>query len=209
MFVLVHKDRVLRRMDTWKVNAARYILNQKKVALDVHLPGEQPEELPFVIDENTYIAEAVVVAEPEFDPMVEYLRGPLFDTSKNPVELSYELQDHPIEQARGHYKDVAAATRYQKEIAGTSATIQDTEVSISTARENRSVHSQKYVSMSDTDTVNWKFPEGWLELSKSDLKIVIDAIESHVQAVFDEEKATNDEIDAASTKTELQNITIE
>jgi len=209
MFVLVHKDKVLRRMDTWKVNAARYILNQKKIALDVHLPGEQPEQLPFVIDEDTYIAEAVVVAELEFDPMVEYLRGPLFDTSKDPVEISYELQDHPIEQARKHYKEVSAATRYEKEIAGTTATIQNNEVSISTSRDERNVHSQKYLSMSDTDTVNWKFPECWIELSKDDLKLVVDTVENHVQSVFDEEKSVNDTIDAATTKEELQSITIE
>jgi len=196
-------------MDTWKVNAARYILNQKNVGLDVHLPGEQPEELPFVIDDDTYITNAVVVSEPEFDPMVEYLRGPLFDTTKDPVELSYELQDHPIEHARNQYKEVVAAKRYEKEISGTTTTVQGTEVSISTSRDGRAVHTQKYLSMSDTDTVNWKFPEGWLELSKTDLKSVIDAIETHVQTAFDWEKNLNDEIDIASTKTELQSIVIE
>jgi hypothetical protein len=63
--------------------------------------------------------------------------------------------------------------------------------------------------MGNDDTANWKFPEGWLTLTKDDLASVVTAADAYVQGVFDWEKTINDEIDAAETAEELHAIEIE
>ena len=60
--------------------------------------------------------------------------------------------------------------------------------------------------MSDTETSNWKFPEGWLTLTKSELGQCVSAGATHIQSCFDWEKNYTDRIEAATTKEELLQI---
>jgi hypothetical protein len=56
------------------------------------------------------------------------------------------------------------------------------------------------------DTVQWKFPEGWLTLTRSDLGTVVTAGSNHVQDQFVWEVNKNTEIDACATATELDAV---
>ena len=62
--------------------------------------------------------------------------------------------------------------------------------------------------MGENDVVNWKFPEAWLTLTKSDLGIAVNAGVAHVQAQFNWELAKNEEIDACTTAAELDAVVI-
>jgi hypothetical protein len=62
--------------------------------------------------------------------------------------------------------------------------------------------------MGENDTVNWKFPEGWLTLTKADLGAAVTAGVAHIQSSFDWEKAKVEEIEAATDAATLDVIVI-
>ena len=62
------------------------------------------------------------------------------------------------------------------------------------------------VSMADGETVKWKFPEGWVELTKTELGGIVAAGAAHIQTQFDWEKNIGDQIDAAPDVDTLKTI---
>jgi hypothetical protein len=154
------------------------------------------------VDENTLIVPATVTYE-EINPMVQYHRGPAWTTNEDSASALYEAVDTPIEQARSNFRNQAADERYKKEIAGTQTTIQDFEVSLDTSRDGRNIFLQKFSLMGDSDNVNWKFPEGWLTLTKADLGLIVASGAAYIQTCFDWEKEQVAIVDACETLTEL------
>lgn len=206
-YAIVHKGRVIVGPLAW---AQKYFTDVLKIRhrITASIPGKAPDELPYVIDENTKI-HAVEENKPEVDLMTQYHYGPLWDLTGDVAIASYEVREQAIEDARNNFRALAAHERYKKEVAGTKVTIQDTEVSVDTTREGRAAIIQKHTLLVDGETANWKFPEGWLTLTKLDLAAVVTAADAYVQGVFDWEKSINDQIDAATTAEELHAIEIE
>jgi hypothetical protein len=206
-YAIVHKGRVIVGPLAW---AQKYFTDVLKIRhrIQASIPGKDPDELPFVIDENTKI-HAAQENKPEIDLMTQYHYGPLWDLTGDVAIANYEIREQDIESARNNFRAYAAHERYKKEVAGTKVTIQATEVSVDTTREGRAAIIQKHTLLADGETANWKFPEGWLTLTKSDLSAVVAAADLHVQQAFDWEKTINDEIDAATTAEELHAIEIE
>ena len=110
--------------------------------------------------------------------------------------------------AKYNLKQLAAQERYKKEILGTTATIQSQSLTIDTSRGARDIFVQTYLLMGDADTVNWKFPETWLTLTKQDLGLCVTAATQYVQECFDWELNKSEEIDNSETKQELLAIII-
>jgi hypothetical protein len=171
------------------------------------LPRVAPDTLPMIIDEHAKIMQVEEI-RPEINTLVEYYYGPLWDITETTAIANYEVHDTPIEAARYNLKQRVAAERYKKEIKGTPAIIQDDEVTIDTNRGSRDVFVQKFLLMGESDTVNWKFPEGWLLLSKSDLGACVYAGVMHIQSCFNWELSINDQIDASQSKQDLLAIEI-
>ena len=57
-------------------------------------------------------------------------------------------------------------------------------------------------------SINWKFNEGWLKLSKSELNDIVKAISSHVQNQFIWEESVCHRIDFCKTLEQLDRIDI-
>jgi hypothetical protein len=62
--------------------------------------------------------------------------------------------------------------------------------------------------MAESDTVNWKFPETWLTLTKTDLSLAVQAGAQYIQSCFDWELNITEQIDLAETKEQLLAIVI-
>lgn len=206
-YAIVHKGRVIVGPLAW---SQKYFTDVLKIRhrISANIPGQAPEEFPYTIDDNTAIYEATE-NQPQYNAMVEYLYGPQWDTAQNPAVATYEVKDLDIDSARGNFKILAAHERYKKEVSGTTVTVQGTDLKLSTLREARDPLVQKYVTMNDGDTVNWKFDQQWLVVSREDVKAAIAAIDQHVQAAFDWEAGIHAQIDAATTSADLLNIEIE
>jgi hypothetical protein len=205
MFAVVYKNRVLVGPMGWNRGIFQGSLEKEKII--TILPRVAPQQLPYIVNND---AKIMVVFEnrPEINPMVEYYYGPLWEINDDNVVANYEVNDIAIGAARNNFKTLAAEERWKKEITGTKINIQDTEVTIETDRETRNIFVQKYSIMGENETVNWKFPERWLVLTKSELGQVIGAGATYIQSCFDWEKSISDQIDFATTKEELLQIQI-
>lgn len=205
MYVLTHEGRVLAGPMAW--NRAIFGGNLEKLGINFLLPRNAPEQLPLAIDANTVIYE-VEFQEPEFDNKTHYKEGPYWQFTETKAIATYVLKEQPLSVVKDSLKQSAAAERWKKEGAGVKTVIQDMQVTVDTARGNRDIFVQKYLLMADTDTVKWKFPEGWLTLTKAELGQIVAAGAAHVQSSFDWEEEKVQEINAASTLEALKAVVI-
>ena len=205
MFALIHKNEVISGPRDWDRAFFTFILNSKNVRLNVPIPRAAPDQTTYHIDDDTKIVTAEIV-QASINPMVEYHQGPTWELLEDKALAHYATIDTPIEFAKNNFKDLIAAKRYEKEIKGTKTTIQGTEVTLDTSRDGRNIFIQKYSLMQDDTTVNWKFPEGWLTITKTELGQCVAAGVTYIQSCFDWEKSYDDLINAATTKAELLQI---
>jgi hypothetical protein len=205
MYAVIYDNRVLVGPMNWNRGMFQGALERR--GIQYTLPRTAPDDLPLIIDEHAKIMQVEEI-RPELNTLVEFYYGPLWDITETKAIANYEVHDTPIESARYNLKQLAAQERYKKEILGTTATIQDNIVTIDTSRGARDIFVQTYLLMGDADTVNWKFPQTWLTLTKSDLGLCVTAATQYVQECFDWELNISEEIDISDTKQELLAITI-
>lgn len=201
MYALVHKNKVISGPRSWNRAFFEFILKRKKIESGT-IPKNPTETLPYQIDAETYIMSATVV-KAELNPFIQHHRGPLWEIQGDTAIATYEAVDTELEFAKSNYKNFLAATRYEKEVAGTTVTVQDREVSVDTSREGKVAFYQHYSVMGKDDTVDWKFSEGWLTLSKTEFGIVVQAITDHVQSAFGWEKEISEQIDGETVLEDL------
>lgn len=144
---------------------------------------------------------------PDIDTRYEDPVGPTWTIMPNMTAVeTYTKRDKELSTVRQGLKDTVAAQRYSKEVSGTTATIDTVSVNLSTARGDARTQWNNLLTTIGTGTVNWKFPEGFLELDLADVELIVAAIATHVQAAFDWEKTQRDTIDAAEDMTALKAI---
>jgi hypothetical protein len=207
MFLVVKDSRVIVGPMAW--NKAFYEGRLKEHGCVVNLERKEPadEAFPYIIDETFRIVKCVQEFA-EHNEKIQYLHGPFWNFDADVAVGTYQVMDIPVEQVKQKLVNETAAERYNKEIAGVTATIQGMEVTIDTSRDGRNIFVQQYLLMGENDTTQWKFPEGWLTLTKSDLGIAVAAGVAHIQGAFDWEKATADTINTSVDNTALDAIVI-
>ena len=145
---------------------------------------------------------------PIFDPIYEGISGPFYTYSEFEVGIFYEVQQQQLESIKCNLKPSIVSERYNKEISGTKVTLQGVEVTLDTSRGNRDIFYQKYLLMGDSETIQWKFPETWLTLTKAEFGEVASAIIVHVQNAFDWELSIFNKVDSANDIEMLKSIEI-
>ena len=205
MYAVIYDNRVLVGPMNWNRGIFQGALERRGVQYS--LPRTAPNNLPLTIDEHAKIMQVEEI-RPELNALVEYYYGPLWDVTGTKAIANYEVHDTPIESARYNLKQLAAQERYKKEILGATVTIQEQTVTIDTNRGAKDVFVQKYLLMAESDTVNWKFPETWLTLTKSDLGLCVTAANQYIQQCFDRELNISEQIDQSQNKQELLAVTI-
>lgn len=148
------------------------------------------------------------VETPPHDGMYQQLAGPNWVFESDVATGTYTIVDRDLNSVKADLKTLAASERYKKEVAGIKLTIQGTEVSVATNRDSKNNYAQQVLAMSDADTVQWKFAEAWLTLSKAEMASLLADVNTHVQTQFDWERNIADQIDSATDADTLKNITI-
>ena len=205
MYVLQHKDRVIVGPMGW--NRGMFESALEDLGISLRLGREAPVDLPMVIDADTSIKYANVVTQP-FDADFEYLHGPFWNLGGDVAQGSYQKVEHPLNLIKGNLKNKIKDQRYKQEVAGTKTVIAGIEVTVETDRETRNVFVQQYLLMGDNDTVNWKFPETWVQLTKPQLGQVVQAGAAYIQSQFNWELNKVNEVDSKNTVAELKAIEI-
>lgn len=201
MFVIVYNNLVILGPMRW--NRKRFENEiQEECEVTTTLPDKN-ENNPIIVSDNVKILPVQPTENPPYNPRIENLHGPFWEFTDTVAISSYIAQPLPIDAVKSQLKKDCATERYKREIAGTKVTIQNTEVTIDTNRGSRDIFVQKYLLMGDTDIVQWKFPEGWLELTKSELGLIVSAGAAHVQDQFNWESTKIVEIDSCETLEQL------
>lgn len=144
---------------------------------------------------------------PPFDPKYEYLYGPVHEIKEDEVVFNYWKADRSLEDIKAVYKLQVKPERQRRENTSINVTVNNTEVNVSTDRENRLALTSKVVS--GEGPFNFKFDNGvWAEVSKVDLQTIISAIDAKVQETYDWELAKLQEIDACETKEAVYEVEI-
>lgn len=211
MYVITHHhdyDEVLLGPVEWKPGFIASVIQQ-----DLELPfkptvlASDVNRVPFDIVDNVRVR-PVKEVRGDINQKIQRYEGPFWSYTDNEATATYTAVDKPIDQVKNEIKQLISAERYRKEVAGVKTTIQGVEVTIDTSREGRNIFSQKYILMVDGDVVNWKFPEGWLNLTKNDLGTVVTAGAAHIQSSFDWEMNKNNEVDVCTTLAQLDLIEV-
>ena len=211
MYVITHHhdyDEVLLGPIDWN---PRFIASV--IQSDLNLPY-RPEikesdklKVPYDIVENVRVR-PVTFVKPEHDEKIQHLIGPYWSYTENEAIAEYRVEYKDVEIVRAELKQELAALRYQKEISGTKITLQNREVFLVTNRIERDVYTQKYLLMNQDDTIEWKFSDGWMTLTKSEMQQIVNAINDHVQSAFSWELSKSMNLDSATTHVELMSVSI-
>jgi hypothetical protein len=206
MYVVTYNDQVLLGPIPWNSRMFMSVI-ESDTDLKVNILQSDKDSLPLDFG-NGIMVRLCHEVRPIINTKIETYDGPFWSFTDDLGTATYTPRNKPIDIVRSELREQVAAERWNKEISGTKATIQGQEVSISTARGVRDNLIQQYSILSESDTVNWKFPEGWITLSKANLKLCVDACNAHVQQAFTWEQSKVDEINNAADLQALDNIVI-
>lgn len=182
----------------------------EEVGVKSNLPWTYNEQEVITVNDDIKIVPVAEPVTPSYNSRTEQLAGPYWDVTQVPITGYYDVADQPLDSAKNSLKAEVAANRYNQEIKGLKLTVQDTEVFIATGRgQDRDIWLQSYVLMNDTDTIKYKFStDVWKDLTKTEVKTIVDAIKNHVQDAFAWEANKIAEIDAAADKSALEAIQV-
>lgn len=189
----------------WK---PRYISDVLSDELDQDIVVTRADEsrVPFDVVPGVTIRKCTTVYA-DINTKIHKFDGPFwtYDDANTEVQAvaSWTQGDKDIGIVKSELKSVIADIRWTKENKGITLTIQGTDVWCDTSRGNRDIFLQKYTLMPDNTTINWKFPSGWLELSKTELGTIVTEGANYIQTCFDWEASKSALIDACTTLAEL------
>ena len=122
------------------------------------------------------------------------------------VLLTYTIVDKTLEEVKELRKQEVAPYRREKENTTVTLTINDTEVEVSTSREERLLLASKLAAAPGPH--NYKFSNTWLEVTTEELQTIVSAIDVKVQEAFDWELAKLQEIDACEIIDDVYDVVI-
>jgi hypothetical protein len=173
--------------------------------LDVSLPPSVNDYLDLG---NSLEIFPVTIVYPTYNPTIEQLSGPFFDYTGQTATATYTAVPKNIEAVKNELKAKLAAIRYSKEVGGVKLTIQGTEVTALTGREDRNLYLQAL--QLGAANISWKFDGNtWLTLSLTELGDIVAAVMGHVKNVFETESTKATEIDNCTTLEQLLLVEIE
>jgi hypothetical protein len=113
------------------------------------------------------------------------------------VLLTYPTVEKTLEEVKTLRKQEVSPYRREKENTILTLTVNETEVEVSTSREERLLLASKLAAAPGPH--NFKFQNTWLEITTAELQYILNQIDIKVQEAFDWELAKLQEIDACNT----------
>ena len=205
MFVIIQNNFVIHGPRDWNKRQFEEVLKDE-CEVDFTLETRNNDNLPITVSDTVKILPVTNLPEPTFNGRIQRLDGPFWNFTDTTAEMSFVAADLPIEAVKNFFTSIVANARYAKEVAGIKQTVQGTEVSVDTARGSRDIFFQAFLSIGDTETINWKFPETWLELTKSDLGGIVSAGRTHIQTCFNWENTWVGRVGSATTLAQLNTL---
>ena len=213
MYALVHNYQLI--LGPIKYNYRLINGEIEELELDYRVSPRDYDNVPITIDveTKTYLIPAIENI-PEYDPRFQFVGNfewTIIEENDIPVrvEFSYSVSDKTLEQVKEEYKSLVSPIRWEKENKILTLTVNNTEVEVSTSREERSQFINKKIScpVLQTETHNYKFHNGvWVSIGCTDIEYILEQIDHEVQEAFDWEIVKYVEIDACITKEDVYNV---
>lgn len=208
MYALIHNNQIKVGPRQYHYTFFSDYLKSQGIESDLPLTYNSSDTIVF-----SETAKLVFVEEPtipSYNSLTEQLAGPYYNIDVEPIAGYYDVVDRAIDAAKNELKSKLAGNRYTYEIAGTKVTIQGQKVSVDTDREGRNIWMQSFMLLPEGSVQKFKFPSEqiWIDMTKSDIQIVVQAIMAHVQLAFDWESSKVIEIESASDKATIESIDI-
>lgn len=208
LYTLLKDNRIVVGPRDWNPKYFDYFL-QQECGIRTTLP-DAPIVEPLIFSDIVKLVPTIQQELPQINPNFEVLAGPnfKFDEAGNHIAY-YVAQELLIETAKNNLLNIVANNRWIKETTPTAFEISGTTVSLYTDSGSRIAYSQALLNADETYSAQWKFPEGFITLTKSDLQIVVKTVVDYVQTCFDWEASKHNEINSKSTIEELKQIILE
>ncbi|MCJ7766295.1 MAG: hypothetical protein MUP09_10195, partial [Thiovulaceae bacterium] len=113
------------------------------------------------------------------------------------VLLTYPTIEKTLEEVKTLRKQEVSPYRREKENTILTLTVNETEVEVSTSRDERLLLASKLAASPGPH--NFKFYNTWLEITTAELQYILNQIDIKVQEAFDWELGKLQEIDACLT----------
>lgn len=211
LYALLHNNEIkVGPRDYHRIPFLEYMIEEKLVFSIDSVPVNYNGSDPIVLGDNLSIV-AVTGEKPAYNYSTEQLEGPFYTITPTLITENYTIADRPIDIAKNILKSDLSANRYNEETKPIKVIIQEIEITVNTDRTlDRYVWDRIYSRMNEGDTRQFKFSNDlWINLTKSDVNLIANAVDNHIQSVFDWESGLVQQIDAATTKAELEAINIE
>lgn len=203
LYTLLNDSRIVIGPREWHQAYFAHFVAQELNAPTATLPDSPPTE-PVIFSETLRLVPTIQLYS-EINPTFEELGGPrfYFDEDKNHI-AEYYAQEFSLDTIKRNLKTQLSELRWNKEISPITRDINGKSLTLYTDRETRSIYAQALMLVPDDYSSEWKFPEGFYIINKSELKQIAENIIVYVQSCFDWEAAKTAEIDSIHTVEELR-----
>ena len=193
-----NKNVVLGPMD-WRINTFQSEMDDLEVEYQV-----SPNEGYYQVNNQVEVFPITSSTTPAYDANYQQLAGPFYTFDNQEASETYEVVDLAVYESQNKLKAIINSESTKAKAVKTSVEIQGKTVTISAAEFSNYVHQLSVMG----DSINWKFPEGWLVLVKADLEMIVSTINGVVQGALDVEYAQHLTIEAADSIASLQALGI-
>lgn len=152
---------------------------------------------------------------PPYDPMTQWLVGPIVSFDGEKVVATYRILDKTAEEIASELAQIKAdkaaelaAARYEQEIGGVPVPVGGTVVTIKTDRESQAMITGAAFSAAQDSAYwcRWKAIEGFVHVTADQILSVATIVRNHIQASFDREAELLDQVQAATTRADVEAI---
>lgn len=199
LYVIVHEGYVVLGPMTFNARRFTEVLQEDCNTSYIFTQVEPTEVI--TIDDKTKLYPVERGVQPDFNPVKEYLHGPIWEYTDTAAIMNYEVCNLEIGAARSFLKQRAATERWIRQTSGITVNINGTDYPFKTDNDTKVTIGQ-YIA-SELNEVVWKVNQDtYVTLSNSQLVTIFNQIITHIQSAFDWEANKCQEIDT----TEFDNL---
>lgn len=203
MFIIVKDNFVEYGPKEWNKNSFEYmvdILTSKKI----NLPNENTNVI--TIDEDCKIYPVIQnIQETEIDIFYRDTTGPFWQFTDTHAIASYNITLASLDKIKNKIKEKIKKNKNKKiSFFIVKINVNNEEILFSINEQEKNNIFQKYSIMEDSSVIQWKHSNGWIELSKSNFKELVNAVNYYIENEFIWEKTKCQEIDNCQNIDELK-----
>lgn len=171
--------------------------------------GLIPINAPLVLSDRVKIYLVEYTESPVLDEIYQYNEGLSWVLEPNKVVGTYFVLDRTLNESKDILHQMLSEKYFNILSSGIEMIVKGVAIKVNTDLQSRFNLLQRFQIAEEDSIITCKLNhETWFKLTKSELLTVLQAIESHIDNVYSEEKNIFDQIENATTVEELKQIEV-